>query len=59
MPVPEELLEIMQCPECAGNLRELADPPALECVSCGLRYPVEDDIPVMLPEEAYRPEASG
>ena len=56
MQVPPELLEIMQCPECGGELEELEDPPALACIQCGLRYPVDEGIPVMLPEEAYRAE---
>jgi uncharacterized protein YbaR (Trm112 family) len=46
------LLEIMQCPSCAGTLIERNDPPALVCAECGLQYPVRDGIPVMLIEEA-------
>lgn len=54
MAVPEELLAIMACLECGGTLRDGDD--HLECTSCGLRYPVEEGVPVMLVEEAYRPE---
>ncbi len=54
--VPADLLEIMQCPSCGGTLQQVAEPPALECTSCRLRYPVEDGIPVMLIEEATRPD---
>ena len=50
--LPPGLLEIMQCPACAGTLHEVEEPPSLLCGSCGLRYPVEDGIPVMLIEEA-------
>ncbi|MCP4307064.1 MAG: phosphomannomutase/phosphoglucomutase [bacterium] len=50
--LPEGLLEIMQCPSCAGALAEVADPPSLRCSGCGLSYPVDDGIPVMLIEEA-------
>lgn len=50
--LPAGLLEIMQCPSCAGTLTEVFDPPSLLCGGCGLRYPVEDGIPVMLIEEA-------
>jgi uncharacterized protein YbaR (Trm112 family) len=50
--LPEGLLDIMQCPSCAGTLTEVMDPPSLLCGGCGLRYPVEDGIPVMLIEEA-------
>lgn len=53
MPVPDELLEIMICPECGGGLDDRGE--ALVCRECGLHYPVRDGIPVMLPEEAYRP----
>ena len=48
----EGLLEIMQCPACAGELSEVMDPPSLLCGDCGLRYAVEDGIPIMLVEEA-------
>jgi uncharacterized protein YbaR (Trm112 family) len=50
--LPDGLLEIMQCPACAGSLTEVAEPPSLLCDGCGLRYPVENGIPVMLIEEA-------
>lgn len=50
--LPEGLLDIMQCPSCGGELSEVPDPPSLRCSGCGLRYPVEDGIPVMLIEEA-------
>ena len=53
MPVPEDLLAIMACPACRGRLVDRGD--ALACSSCGLHYPVRDGIPIMLPEEAYRP----
>ena len=50
--LPDGLLEIMQCPSCAGSLSEVAEPPSLLCAACGLQYPVEDGIPVMLIDEA-------
>ncbi len=50
--VPPELLAIMQCPACTGDLAERPDPPALVCASCGRAYPVRDGIPVMLVDEA-------
>ena len=52
MPVPDELLQILRCIECHEPVEQVDD--ALHCTGCGLRYPVEDDIPVMLPEAAYR-----
>ncbi len=54
--VPADLLEIMQCPSCGGTLQETTEPSALACTGCGLRYPVEEGIPVMLIEEATRPD---
>jgi uncharacterized protein YbaR (Trm112 family) len=54
MPVPEELLEIMACPACRAPLADRGD--ALVCTGCGLHFPVRDGIPVMLIEEAYRPD---
>ena len=53
MPVPEDLLAIMACPDCRGALEDRGE--ALACTACGLHYPVHDGIPIMLPEEAYRP----
>ncbi|GAC1329463.1 MAG: hypothetical protein NVSMB13_17080 [Mycobacteriales bacterium] len=53
------LLEILACPDCRSPLR--VDEPAQElvCTGCGLAYPVRDDIPVLLVDEARRPEPSG
>ncbi len=53
--IDPDLLAIMQCPNCEGELAETLQPPSLTCQSCGLRYPVRDGIPVMLIEEAMRP----
>lgn len=51
------LLEILVCPDCKGDLRVDDDNDELTCTSCGLSYPVRDDIPVMLVDEARRPDA--
>jgi uncharacterized protein YbaR (Trm112 family) len=53
MPVPRELLDILQCPSCRGPVEEAGD--SILCKSCGLAYPVRDGIPHMLVEEAQRP----
>lgn len=53
MPVPDPVLEILRCLECAGTLEERES--ALVCRSCGLHYPVDGDIPVMLIDAAFRP----
>ncbi len=53
--LPDGLLEIMQCPKCAGSLAEREEPPSLVCSLCRIAYPVEEGgIPVML-EEAAKP----
>ena len=48
----DKLLDILACPVCKGQLTPLADHSALDCIACGLRFRVEDDIPIMLVEEA-------
>ncbi len=52
MAVDKELLEILACPKCKGevSLNEQGD--GLVCTACRLVYPVKDDIPVMLVDEA-------
>jgi len=46
------LLEILACPACKGSLVYLKPKQELVCKGCRLAYPVRDDIPVMLTEEA-------
>ncbi len=59
MPRDQKLLEILACPNCRGDVEYLADQDVIECRGeCGYRYPVRDDIPVMLIDEATRPEGS-
>ncbi|OHB71186.1 Trm112 family protein [Candidatus Kuenenia sp.] len=52
--VSKELLEILACPLCKTDVRLEGD--RIICVQCGRRYPVKDDIPVMLIDEAELPE---
>jgi uncharacterized protein len=54
MAVPEELMAILVCIECRGSLDDRGD--VLVCRDCGLHYPVRDGIPIMMIEEAFRPE---
>jgi uncharacterized protein len=49
------LLEILACPECHATLRPEEEASELVCTGCGLAYPVRDDIPVLLVDEARRP----
>jgi uncharacterized protein len=50
------LLEILVCPDCKGSLTVDQDHDELICNSCGLIYPVRDNIPIMLVDEARRPK---
>lgn len=52
--VDKRLLEILVCPKCKGELehKTTSDDEKLICHKCSLAYPVKDDIPVMLVEEA-------
>jgi uncharacterized protein YbaR (Trm112 family) len=52
MTLPKELLSILVCPKCKGDLEYRPDEPALACSVCRLRYPVRDGIPIMLIDEA-------
>ncbi|MEW6414457.1 MAG: Trm112 family protein [Pseudomonadota bacterium] len=47
-----KLLEILVCPVCKGPLEWRKAEHELVCRACRLAYPIRDDIPVMLPEEA-------
>jgi uncharacterized protein YbaR (Trm112 family) len=47
-----ELLDILVCPKCKGTLEYDSKQAELLCHVCKLAYPVKDDIPVMLIEEA-------
>ncbi len=49
-----KLLEILACPECKTEVQPTPDGTGLLCRACGRRYPVVDDIPIMLVEEASR-----
>jgi uncharacterized protein len=63
--VAKELLDILACPACKKPL-DLREPKPgddaqgrLVCRGCGLRYPIRDNIPIMLVEEAAPAEAGG
>jgi uncharacterized protein len=65
MPLEAGLLEILACPACHAPLRESDGGPTdaedalkeLVCTAddCGLAYPIRDDIPVLLVDEARQP----
>lgn len=52
MPLPQDLLEILACPQCKGEIVPDAQHTTLTCNTCKLVYPVRDEIPVMLVDEA-------
>lgn len=52
MPIDAELLEILACPACKTPVELVKDGTALKCRTCRRVYPIKDDIPVMLLDEA-------
>ncbi len=52
--LPEKLLKIMACPQCKGDLEYDRDANKLICHQCHLRFRIEDDIPVMMIDEAEK-----
>ena len=52
MGIQKELLEILACPKCKGDIRLNDKEDGLVCEKCRLLYPIRDDIPVMLIDEA-------
>ncbi len=52
MPVSQELLDILVCPVDKTPVKLTADQQGLKCPSCQRVYPIRNDIPVMLVDEA-------
>ena len=52
MAISEELLEILACPKCKGNIHLNDTQDGLICNQCKLLYEIKDDIPIMLIDEA-------
>lgn len=52
MTLSPQLLAVLVCPRCKGALEHREQEAALVCPSCRLRYPIRDDIPIMLTDEA-------
>jgi len=52
MTLDTRLLNLLVCPLCKGPLEHRTNPEALACGTCRLVYAVEDDIPIMLIDEA-------
>ena len=56
MALSKDLLEILVCPKCKGDIVLIDDGTGLVCPACRLKYPIRDDIPVMLVDEAEEVE---
>ena len=52
MAISQELLEILACPKCKGDVQLTEQQDGLVCNACKLKYLIKDDIPVMLIDEA-------
>lgn len=52
MAISKELLEILACPLCKEAVVMTADGQGLKCMKCHRVYPIRDDIPIMLIDEA-------
>jgi hypothetical protein len=51
--ISKELMDILACPSCKSDVSLQAD--KIVCSKCGRRYPIKEDIPIMLVEEAELP----
>ncbi len=54
MAIRRELLDILACPQCKGKVAPFGKEEGLICKTCGLIFPIRDDIPVMLIDEAVK-----
>ncbi len=56
MAISPELLEILRCPKCKSQVKIKDDESGLKCINseCNLIYPIKDEIPVMLIDEATK-----
>ena len=52
MPISHDLLELLACPACHARVVLKSDGTGLKCVNCLRVYPIRDEIPVMLVDEA-------
>ncbi len=57
MGISKELLEILVCPKCKGELRLNQTQDGLICERCRLLYEIREDIPIMLMDEAKNLDA--
>ncbi len=53
MGLSRELLDILVCPQCKGELEYRPSPEQLVCPACRLAYAVKENIPIMLGDQAH------
>lgn len=58
MGISKELLNILACPKCKGEIHLHQEEESLICDACRLMYPIREEIPVMLIDEAIPLEGS-
>ncbi len=56
MALDKELLDILACPKCKGDIYLTENEDGLICDACKLKYEIKDDIPIMLIDEAIKLE---
>jgi hypothetical protein len=56
VPVDPALIELLVCPACHAAIEYKDRRNLIICTGCGLQYPVRDGIPVMIVDEATRPQ---
>jgi uncharacterized protein YbaR (Trm112 family) len=52
--ISKELLDILACPKCKGDIKLNSAGDGLVCEACRVMYPIKDDIPIMLVDEAIK-----
>ena len=52
MSLNKVLLEILACPTCKGDIELVGKEEGLKCAKCSVVYPIKDEIPIMLIDEA-------
>lgn len=58
MALDKNLLDVLACPKCKGDLDYKEEESVLNCKKCKLAYPIRDDIPIMLVDQAKPLSAS-
>lgn len=54
--ISQELLDILACPKCKGEVTLTETKDGLVCKNCKLLYEIREDIPIMLIDEAKKPD---